>query len=48
MIELSYYACLRRKEDGYLEKKRFPTREEAREYLAKTYDPNIHDQMWTE
>lgn len=42
-----YYACLEFK-DGHVEKKRFEKREEAREYIAKTYNLEIHKSCWTE
>ena len=42
-----YYACLKYK-DGHVEKTKFKTRQEAREYIAKEFDREIHTQCWTE
>ena len=47
MIEPTYYACLKYK-NGYIEKKKFKTRDEARDYIAKNFDTEIHIQRWTE
>lgn len=43
-----FYGCLKFKETGYIQKKKFNSRQEARNYITKTFDQNIHDQCWTE
>jgi hypothetical protein len=43
----TYYACMQFK-DGYIEKKSFKDRNEARQYISENYDPEIHKSCWTE
>jgi len=42
-----YFACLKFK-DGHIEIKRFDDRDEARDYIKKEFNPDIHIQCWTE
>lgn len=42
-----FYACLRYK-DGYIEKVKCTSREEARQYINTHFDPEIYSQCWTE
>lgn len=42
-----YYACLESK-DGKIEKKRFETRQEARDYISKNFSDLEHKACWTE
>lgn len=44
---MTFYACLKFK-DGYVVKVPFKSREEAREYIEKYFDPNEHTECWTE
>lgn len=46
-IKTYFYGCLKFK-TGYLEKKRFETRDEARNFITKNFNPEIHEQCWTE
>ena len=47
MYTTYYYACLKHK-DGYIEKKRFTSREEARNYISNNFNELKHTQCWTE
>lgn len=46
-IKPKYYACLELK-DGAVIKKAFTHRANARKYIEKHFNPEIHTQCWTE
>ena len=54
-IKQTHYACLRKKKgpkdpNGYEIIVKIPcnSKEEAHEYISKHFDPEFHDQRWTE
>ena len=42
-----FYACLQGK-NGKVSKTRFTNRDDARDYISRNFDPNIHESCWTE